>query len=77
MASDLDCHVCWICGRAVVLENFQTDEQGFAVHEACYLARLALDTESRQAKQNTAEGHRLPVQVGLAFWRKVVHPDAT
>jgi hypothetical protein len=51
MASDPDCHVCWICGRGVVLENCQTDEQGFAVHEACYLARLVLDTESRQASK--------------------------
>ena len=48
MESDLDSHVCWICGRAVVLEKCKTDEQGFAVHEACYVARLALDTESRQ-----------------------------
>jgi len=48
MVSDLDRHVCWICGRAVVLENCQTDERGFAVHEACYLARLALDNEAKR-----------------------------
>jgi hypothetical protein len=42
----LRAHVCWICGRAVALENCKTDEQGLAVHEACYIARLELASES-------------------------------
>jgi hypothetical protein len=48
MVSQLDRRVCWICGRAVALENCKTDEQGFAVHEPCYLARLALANGSKQ-----------------------------
>jgi nitroimidazol reductase NimA-like FMN-containing flavoprotein (pyridoxamine 5'-phosphate oxidase superfamily) len=47
MVSDLDRHVCWICGRVVVLDNCKTDEQGFAVHQACNLARLALNKEGK------------------------------
>jgi hypothetical protein len=47
MVPDFYSPVCWICGRAVAIENSKTDEQGFAVHEGCYLARLVLDTESK------------------------------
>ena len=34
---------CWICGRAVSLEDGKTDEHGSIVHEECYAARLRLN----------------------------------
>ena len=36
-------HLCWMCGKRVDVETCKTDEQGKAVHEACYAARLALE----------------------------------
>ena len=42
---------CWICGREVPLENCKTDEQGFAVHEVCYVARVALANESMRVRK--------------------------
>jgi hypothetical protein len=34
---------CWICGRRVSIRNRKIDENGFAVHKACYVAKLALE----------------------------------
>jgi hypothetical protein len=34
---------CWICGKAVTLEQCKVDEHGLAVHEECYVARVALE----------------------------------
>ncbi len=34
---------CWICGRVVSLESCKTDENGNAVHEECYVARVRLN----------------------------------
>jgi hypothetical protein len=56
---------CWICGHAVSLETCKTDEHGEAVHEECYVARLALENasarrvaQSEQARQEAASaGH--------------------
>lgn len=31
---------CWICGKAVKLENCKVDEYGLPVHEDCYVAKL-------------------------------------
>jgi hypothetical protein len=31
---------CWICGQPCPLEDCTVDEQGRAVHEPCYVARL-------------------------------------
>jgi hypothetical protein len=39
-------HVCWICGRAIALETCKIDEVGYPIHEECYVARVALDSES-------------------------------
>ena len=36
---------CWICGRAVCLETCKTDEAGCAVHEECYVAKIAFAKE--------------------------------
>ena len=35
---------CWICGRGVSAGNSKIDENGLAVHESCYVAKLALET---------------------------------
>ncbi len=32
---------CWICGKPCPLENCKIDERGCAVHEECYIAKLA------------------------------------
>ena len=37
---------CWICGTEVDLTTCHTDESGAAVHENCYLVKLALGTEA-------------------------------
>lgn len=39
---------CWICGNAVDLESCKTDENGIAVHEDCYLLRVAMAAESNR-----------------------------
>jgi hypothetical protein len=33
---------CWICGNPVSLEYCKIDEYGQAVHENCYVAKIAL-----------------------------------
>jgi|HubBroStandDraft_6_1064221.scaffolds.fasta_scaffold69989_2 hypothetical protein len=33
---------CWICGRVVALETCKIDEHGLAVHESCYVTKIAL-----------------------------------
>jgi ribosome-binding protein aMBF1 (putative translation factor) len=33
---------CWLCGKAVKLEDCKIDEHGLAVHEDCYVVRVAL-----------------------------------
>lgn len=35
---------CWICGKPVVVATCKTDEHGKAIHEACYGARLSLES---------------------------------
>jgi hypothetical protein len=35
--------ICDVCGRTVSLEYCNTDERGDAVHEECYLRKLALE----------------------------------
>jgi hypothetical protein len=37
---------CDVCGRTVSLYDCNTDENGDAVHEECYLRKLRLDTSS-------------------------------
>jgi hypothetical protein len=42
---------CSICGNPVSLETSNTDEQGMAVHEECYVGRtVALYTAQQQAR---------------------------
>jgi hypothetical protein len=51
--------ICWICGRAVPLENGKTDEHGNIVHEECYAARLLLNAATfRQENQNRPHAPR-------------------
>jgi len=34
--------ICPICRKAVLLNNAKTDEDGAAIHEACYLFKLGV-----------------------------------
>ena len=43
-------HFCWICGQEVSLEKCRTDKHGSAVHEACYVARMNMETEFARAQ---------------------------
>ena len=36
---------CWICGKPVLLEDCKVDEKGRAVHESCYIAKVAQQKE--------------------------------
>lgn len=42
---------CWICGRSVSLGDSQIDENGLAVHESCYVAKLALEKGQSQPSE--------------------------
>ena len=37
---------CAICKESVTLEESKTDENGQAIHEDCYVSRLAGNTEA-------------------------------
>jgi len=37
--------LCWICDNPLDVDRCKTDEYGEVVHEACHLARLALEKE--------------------------------
>jgi ribosome-binding protein aMBF1 (putative translation factor) len=39
---------CWICGRAVSLGDSKIDENHLAVHESCYVAKVALEKGQSQ-----------------------------
>jgi hypothetical protein len=71
MVSELDSHICWICGRAVAIENCKTDEQGFAVHGLCYLARLALDNESNRCSKITAKPIAYRFKLDMRFAKRL------
>jgi len=40
---------CWICGRSISLEDFEVDKNGCATHEACYVAKVALEKGQSQS----------------------------
>jgi Protein of unknown function (DUF3223) len=42
---------CWICGRRASIRNSKIDEKGVAVHELCYVAKLALEKEQSQGSE--------------------------
>lgn len=48
-------HLCWLCGEVVDLRTCKIDEYGEAVHEACYTARLALESGTRKAVSSKLE----------------------
>jgi len=52
--------ICWICGRSVSVRESTIDENGFVVHESCYVAKLALEKGQSQmsaaAKVGLTEG---------------------
>jgi hypothetical protein len=36
---------CWVCGNPVELEECNTDEEGRAVHEQCYVEKVKRESE--------------------------------
>jgi hypothetical protein len=52
---------CWICGRAVSLEECKIDEYGQAVHERCCVARLA--RERKPELKMPVAGDRNPLSI--------------
>ena len=51
---------CWICGRPVSLGNSKIDENQLAVHESCYVAKMALEKGQSQASTVAKEGPSQP-----------------
>jgi hypothetical protein len=45
---------CWICGNEVALEKCKIDENGLAVHEACYVANIQLKSGNTPQGPNPA-----------------------
>ena len=51
---------CWICGRAVSLGDSKIDENHMAVHESCYLAKMALEKGQSQPSTIATTGPSQP-----------------
>ena len=47
-------HICWICGNRVSLEKCKIDEQGQAVHEDCYVAKVVFQSGNTPQSPNPA-----------------------
>ena len=59
-------HLCWLCGEAVDLRTCKVDEYGEPVHEACYTARMALESGTRKAMVSvTIEGTPISLKTGM------------
>jgi hypothetical protein len=43
-------HLCWICGKAVTLEECKVDEYGMPVHDECYLVLILWGEEEAAQK---------------------------
>ena len=54
-------HLCWICGKPVDLATCKTDEYGEAVHEACYVARIALENSARKHPASITHSDANPI----------------
>ena len=46
---------CWICKKAVHINDCKFDERNSPVHELCYVARIALESNTRQQGTSPAE----------------------
>ena len=53
-------HSCWICSKELSLLDCKTDEQGRAVHERCYIARISLNSASEQSYGGPRNGAPRP-----------------
>lgn len=53
-------HSCWICGEELSLFDCKVDEQGRAVHEQCYIARISLNSASEQSYGRPRNGTPRP-----------------
>lgn len=49
---------CWVCGRAISLDNCKLDEHGNAVHSECYDMRQKLK-QAGSLNEIRKQGHRL------------------
>jgi hypothetical protein len=49
---------CWICGNVAPLEKCKIDEHGRAVHEDCYVAKLAFQNGNAPQSPNSAYRRR-------------------
>ena len=63
MVSIHSVHYCWICGKVVSLESCKIDEHGSAVHERCYVAKVAFNSGT-------------PAQPGKAYRRALFRDTA-
>jgi hypothetical protein len=43
--------ICWICGKAVRLEECKVDASGLPVHEHCYLLKVKLATSEQPMRK--------------------------
>ena len=44
--------MCWICGKAVGLDDCAFDEDGLAVHGTCYVKKLPARTDRIPVKRS-------------------------
>jgi hypothetical protein len=51
---------CWICGKSVSSGNSKIDENHLAVHESCYVAKVALEKGQSQPSTVAKEGPSQP-----------------
>jgi hypothetical protein len=54
---------CSICGNSVSLESSNTDEQGSAVHEECYVGRTIALLAAQQRALKVSASRRLQIEL--------------
>ena len=70
--------MCWICGKVVTPDTYQTDEHGSAVHARCHAVKIALANASAKLgrKQTRLHANRRAPKPILPF-RLEEHPRAS
>jgi hypothetical protein len=69
--------MCWICGKAVTPETYQTDEHGSAVHARCHAVKNALaNASAKLGRQTRLHASRRPAKPIVPF-RVEEHPRAS
>ena len=67
-------YLCRICGQVVDLETCKTDEHGMAVHENCYVVRVALAGESKRGGEQRKPANGITA-LGATGTRLSLHPE--